>query len=72
MTDGNLAISSNVEITDNVSRSADCTCTFAALCMQSTEEPANDIHLGLPEEIQNVLIILTMLTYIHPVHPWHN
>ncbi|XP_022791348.1 uncharacterized protein LOC111330708 [Stylophora pistillata] len=51
-TDGNHAISSNVEITDNVSRSADCTCTFAALCMQSTEQLANDIHLGLPEEIQ--------------------
>ena len=51
-TDRNHAVSSDVEITDNVSRSADCTCTFADLCMQSTEELANDIHLGLPEEIR--------------------
>ena len=50
--DGNHAISSDVEITDNVSRSQDCTCTFADLCMQSTEELANDIHLGLPKEIR--------------------
>ncbi|KAK2571413.1 hypothetical protein P5673_004004 [Acropora cervicornis] len=51
-TDGNHAISSDVEITDNVSRSAGCTCTFANLCMQNTEELVSDIHLGLPEEIR--------------------
>ena len=42
----------DVEITDNVLRSADCTCTIANLCMQNTKELASDIHLGLPEEIQ--------------------
>ena len=46
-TDGCHAISSDVEITDNVLRSADCTCTIANLCMQNTEELASDIHLGL-------------------------
>ena len=51
-TDGNHAISSDAEITDNVSRSAGCTCTFANLCMQNTEELVTDIHLGLPEEIR--------------------
>ena len=39
-TDGYHAISSDVKITDNVSRSADCTHTFADLCMQNTEELA--------------------------------
>ena len=61
-TDGCHAISSDVEITDNVLRSADCTGTIANLCMQNTEELASDILYiwDYLKKSKSVLIILVI------------
>ena len=70
-TDGCHAISSDVEITDNVLRSADCTCTIANLCMQNTEELASDIHLGLQYLKKSKSVLIILVIYQTPGRVFH-